>query len=84
MQLENNSEIETAFLENPNGLVYAESRFKEEFSPMVIYVPSRLIMMKLMRACIACEFPGDLWIGGLEYTMTDHRENLDPDADENK
>ena len=40
-------------------------------------------MMKLMRACIACEFPGELWIGGLEYTMTDPRENLDPDDDDN-
>ena len=45
-----------------NDLVYHESRYKEEYSPYVIYLPSDDLMFKLMRACLNCKQIEDLWI----------------------
>lgn len=42
--------------------VYPESRYIEGFSPYVIYIPKKEIMMKMMRACIEVKKPEDLWI----------------------
>lgn len=41
--------------------IYPDSRYCAEHSPMIIYVPSRVIMIKLMRACMGCDKPEDLW-----------------------
>ena len=51
---------ETEFLRDPEDLVYNESRYKHEYSPMSIYVPSKLVIVKLMRAAMACNDSGDL------------------------
>lgn len=45
-----------------NDLVYHESRYREEFSPYVVYIPTDDIMFKLMRACLGCSKIEDLWI----------------------
>ena len=35
-------------------LVYPQSRYNDEYSPMIIYLPSKPMMVKIMRACIGC------------------------------
>jgi hypothetical protein len=42
-------------------LVYDESRFKKGESPKCIYVPSPILMFKIMRACINVIKKEDLW-----------------------
>ena len=42
-------------------MVYEESRYKKGESPKSIYVPSHILMFKLMRACINVTAPEDLW-----------------------
>ena len=42
--------------------VYHQSRYKKENSPYCIYMPSKEIMLKIMRACIKVDKPEDLWI----------------------
>ena len=58
---------ETEFLRDPEDLVYHESRYTEDYSPLVIYVPSKMVLVKLMRACMACDDPSDLWINRLNF-----------------
>lgn len=47
---------------SPLDRVYPETRMIDGFSPTVIYIPSREIMFKMMRACIGVTDPKDLWI----------------------
>ena len=56
------SSLEPVFLEDKNELVYDESYYKEEYSPRIIYLPSKLVMIKMMRACIGVDKPQNLWI----------------------
>ena len=41
--------------------VYPMSRMDEYSSPRVIYLPSKDVMLKLMRACIGVRFVDELW-----------------------
>ena len=43
------------------AMVYPKERYNEGNSPYTIYIPSKDIMFKLMRACIHAEDPTDLW-----------------------
>ena len=45
----------------PEDTVYGESRFIEGFGPYCLYIPRKEIMLKLMRACVNCKEPSDLW-----------------------
>ena len=48
--------------EGPDDLAYPEERFVHGISPSVIYIPSRQVMLKMMRACIGITDPKDLWL----------------------
>ena len=48
--------------EDYEKLVYAESRFKPDEPPQVVYIPRREIMFKIMRACIDVKHEEDLWV----------------------
>ena len=56
-------EIETTFClpSSEEDLVYRIDRYNEENSPVVTYFPSKLVLYKLMRACIGVESEEDLW-----------------------
>ena len=41
--------------------IYPESRYKEGQSPRTIFLPTRHIFFKMIRACMGCESPEDLW-----------------------
>ena len=41
--------------------IYPDSRYCKEHSPLILYIPSRTIMIKMMRACFDCSKPEDLW-----------------------
>lgn len=43
-------------------LIYHESRYYYDSSPMTIFIPSKLIMIKIMRACIGIDRVENLWI----------------------
>ena len=49
-----------------DDLTYPENTYIENNSPHVHYFPSRLLMFKLMRACIDVQNPKDLWFNKLE------------------
>lgn len=38
----------------PDDLVYDRSRFKKSSAVNCIYIPKKVVMLKLMRACIKC------------------------------
>ena len=46
---------------NPMGQGYQYCRYVKEHSPACLYIPSKQVMFKLMRACIHVEGPQDLW-----------------------
>ena len=54
-------ETEFAVPTTEEDLVYRADRYVEGQSPFVIYFPSRLLLFKLMRACIGVEHEKDLW-----------------------
>ena len=48
--------------ERVDDFVYPKSRMMDEYcSPRVIYLPSKDVMLKLMRACIGVRFEDELW-----------------------
>ena len=44
-----------------NDLVYRLGQYEPGNSPVVAYFPSKLVLFKLMRACIGAESEKDLW-----------------------
>ena len=48
--------------EDPDVLIYQDSRFVKEASPTAVFIPSNELIFTMMRACIAVEKPEDLWI----------------------
>ena len=56
------SGIEQDFLRNNDDLVYHKSRYTEDQSPSIIYIPSKIVMVKLMRACMGVTSNEQLWI----------------------
>lgn len=36
-------------------LVYNLNRYQHDHSPMIIYIPSKAILFKMMRACVGCK-----------------------------
>ena len=41
--------------------IYEDSRYKKDNSPNCIYIPSKKVMLKIMRACIGVKDEKDLW-----------------------
>ena len=56
------SSIDQEFLKNKEDLVYAPSRYVAEHSPIVIYLPNKSVMVKIMRACLGVNDLDELWI----------------------
>ena len=54
-------EVDFAIPESYDELVYRSDRYVEEYSPKVLYIPSKLILFKLMRACIGITKKDQLW-----------------------
>ena len=48
--------------EEYSNLIYDVDRYLEEMSPMCVYIPSRELIFKMMRACVGCTKVEDLWI----------------------
>ena len=44
------------------GLAYKIGRYNDDESPTCIYLPTRQLLFKMMRACIGVEEPEELWI----------------------
>ena len=44
-----------------HDLVYRKGIIGTTYSPPCIYLPTRNVMFKLMRACIGVKYAGDLW-----------------------
>ena len=58
------SAVDGDFLRNRDDLVYHVERYSFDYSPMMIYIPTKLVLTKIMRACIAVEHKEELWIYG--------------------
>ena len=56
------SNADKDFLRNKEDLVYQDSRYVKETSPSVIYIPNKVVMIKIMRACIGVTYISELWI----------------------
>jgi hypothetical protein len=50
-------------------LIYPLIRYDPDDSPMTIYIPTRSVMFKLMRACLGCKHVEDLWIFHEDHTQ---------------
>lgn len=42
--------------------VYPDVWYESQWSPQMIYLPTRIIMMKMMRGCMGCDSKSDLWV----------------------
>ena len=51
-------------------LVYNIKRYEKHRCPFTIYLPSRGIMFKMMKACIGCDLTSDLWFSITECVAT--------------
>ena len=47
--------------ERPTHLVYPLNRFRQDQSPICIYIPDKRVMLKLMRACICVTHEDQFW-----------------------
>ena len=50
-----------------DDLLYAPTRYKYQVSPSTIFLPSRKVLLKIMRACIDIEDEADLWYNNCSY-----------------
>ena len=48
--------------EEAQDLIYHIDRYWKDTSPMCVYIPSKEVIFKMMRACIGCTSVKDLWI----------------------
>lgn len=55
-------EPELAEIIHQGHLVYHESRYEYNSPPVIIYIPSKLVMIKMMRACIGVDKKELLWV----------------------
>ena len=69
-------ETDFAVPHTQEDLVYRGDRYVKGTSPYVIYYPSKLMLFKLMRACIGVEREEDLWfwMPELNHASPDIRE----------
>ena len=44
-----------------SDLVYKKDRYAQDCSPAFVFIPSKILMLKLMRACIEVHREEDLW-----------------------
>ena len=47
--------------EDDSALVYNSDRYVLDCSPLMIYVPRKEVMFKMMRACVKVDRPDELW-----------------------
>ena len=66
--------IETDYIFDEGGLVYANERYVRENSPHTIYIPSRMVLFKIMRACIDISYPEYLWFSMNEDLIEKNQE----------
>ena len=64
-------------------LVYPLNRYYKAYSPFTMYLPSRTLLFKMMKACCGCKTIDDLWIikAGTRPT-SDNEENSEDKSDE--
>ena len=43
-------------------LIYMPNRYDEVHSPLCVYIPSKALLFKMVRACLGCKSVEDLWI----------------------
>ena len=43
-------------------LVYRGNRYEKDNSPNMLIIPSRMVMFKIMRACVGVKTIEDLWV----------------------
>ena len=57
-------------------LAYPIKCYFEDNSPSCIYIPSNETLFKMMKACVGCQFPEDLWMFKMQMTSrtTDQEE----------
>ena len=44
-----------------DNLIYPEYKYRKDECPACIYVPSRPLLLKILRACMGCSSSKDLW-----------------------
>ena len=49
-----------------DDMVYGPTRYIKGFSPYCIYIPTKEIMVKIMRACVGVKDPKELWVNRVE------------------
>ena len=52
MSNEDDIELNNNILKDHTVLIYPEDRIMSDHSPTQIYIPNRVVMFKIMRACI--------------------------------
>jgi hypothetical protein len=58
---DHDSNLCNELLQKYDSLVYQETRFTKDQSPICLFIPRKEIMLKLMRACISVSCPSGIW-----------------------
>jgi hypothetical protein len=45
----------------PENLIYPEYKYSKEMSPLCVYIPSKQLLLKILRACMGVEEVKELW-----------------------
>jgi hypothetical protein len=56
------SSVEPELLHDRQDLVYPPSRYRNEASPAMLFLPSKQMILKMMRACMGVTRIQDLWL----------------------
>lgn len=75
--LKNNNNIKI------DDLVYPEKRYVEGMCPLMMYIPGKYLMFKMMRACLGCKNENDLWFNR-EWGRQDDSDHSDEQIDYDK
>jgi hypothetical protein len=54
-------EMDFPIPEDEDMLVYRGARYEEDRSPNMLIIPSRMVLFKIMRACVGVNKKEDLW-----------------------
>ena len=65
-------------------LIYEHGRYHEEYQPLMIYIPRKDVMMKLMRACIGIKNERELWFEGQKIKKDNKKEKVTPPPEKNE
>ena len=59
----------------PEDIVYSRERYNADDSPAFTFLPKKLLMLKMIRACVDVQDPSELWFVESQECAEEEQEN---------